>query len=124
MNQTAFRRARSAPLEAEHFDGECPTCGQRCHYCQRCRRTAAKARVIVPAGERTIRGIDHSGAIREHRVGDTVRVFPDLGGAEHPYGNGFEDTIRDVFVQTDMLGDSFAAVVLTRVSWVPLTEIE
>lgn len=35
-----------------------------------------------------------------------------------------KDRIRSVFEQTDTLGNTFPAVGLTKVSWVPLTQIE
>jgi hypothetical protein len=76
-------------------------------------------------GMSSIKGLDHTGKVNTYRVGDAVLVFPDMGpGGRHPNGQGFEDRIRSVFEQTDTLGKTFPAVVLTKVSWVPLTAIE
>lgn len=73
----------------------------------------------------SISGVDHSGRVTLYRVGEQCRVFPNMGpNGLHPYGQGFIDCICSVFIQTDSLGNSFPAVGLHKVSWVPLTEIQ
>ena len=87
--------------------------------------TALRTAAAKLEGASSIKGIDHTGKPGVYKVGDEVLVFPNMGpGGRHPHGQGFQDRVRSVFEQTDTLGNSFPAVGLTNVSWVPLTEVE
>ena len=66
---------------------------------------------------RSIDGINNNGNAIDVWVGDRVRfdTNSNLGIRE--------DVVRECFIQTDSLGGSFPAVVLTHYSWTPLARI-
>jgi hypothetical protein len=76
----------------------------------------------------SITGTDRRGRVETFHVGDKVRVFPDMGpSGVHPFAEadgGFDDTVRACMMATNTLGKRFPAVVLTRVSWCAISEIQ